>query len=126
MLLQSKIYAVVPAKDIRRALVFYSDKLGLKPSREVPGGFIFECADGTSFNLYATNYAGTAQNTAMGWSVDDFDAAIAELTGKGVMFEKYDLPGADPQTGIVTMGESRAAWFKDSEDNILCVSKLTE
>ena len=124
MLSQSKLYAVVPAKDIGRAKEFYRDKLGLESVRESSGGFIYECADGARFQLYETDNAGTARNTAMGWSVEDLELAIQELSAKGVVFEKYDMPGVDPATGIATMGGERAIWFKDSEGNILCLSQM--
>ena len=45
---------------------------------------------------------------------------VAELKARGVEFEDYDLPGKDAE-GIVTQGGAMAAWFKDSEGNIMAV-----
>jgi catechol 2,3-dioxygenase-like lactoylglutathione lyase family enzyme len=122
MLNELRIYAVLPATDIERAKQFYRDKLGLEPAKEAAGEVVYECADGTSFNLYETPNAGTAQNTAMGWTVSDLEGTMATLKDNGVMFEKYDMPGVDPETGIATEGDKRAVWFKDTEGNILCLS----
>jgi hypothetical protein len=36
-------------------------------------------------------------------------------------FEEYDLPEMKVENGIYTGGGARAAWFKDSEGNILAV-----
>ena len=36
-------------------------------------------------------------------------------------FEEYDVPGMKTVNGIATGGDARAAWFKDSEGNILAV-----
>jgi hypothetical protein len=36
-----------------------------------------------------------------------------------VRFEEYDFPGFDQATGIAEVGAARAAWFKDSEGNLL-------
>jgi hypothetical protein len=38
-----------------------------------------------------------------------------------VRFERYDIPDAQVDGDIVTGGGARAAWFKDSEGNILAV-----
>jgi hypothetical protein len=38
-----------------------------------------------------------------------------------VNFEHYDIPGADQAGDIVTAGGAKAAWFKDSEGNIMAV-----
>jgi hypothetical protein len=52
--------------------------------------------------------------------VKDVDAEVAALKRRGVVFEKYDMPGTDAN-GITTAGGARAAWFKDSEGNILAI-----
>ena len=36
-------------------------------------------------------------------------------------FEEYDAPGFKTMNSIVTAGGAKAAWFKDSEGNILAV-----
>ena len=37
------------------------------------------------------------------------------------MFEKCDMPGEKSPSGVVTAGGAKAAWFKDSEGNILAI-----
>lgn len=54
---------------------------------------------------------------------DDVDAEVARLRAAGVVFEEYDLPGLKTENGIATGDQERAAWFKDSEGNILCVAQ---
>ena len=47
---------------------------------------------------------------------------VAELRSNGVVFEEYDLDELKTEDGIATTEEGlRAAWFKDSEGNILGV-----
>ena len=78
----------------------------------------------SGFLVYPSEFAGTNQATAMGFAVTDFDAAAAELRANGVVFEEYDM-GEDFRTvdGVVTSPDGRkAAWFKDSEGNILAIS----
>ena len=49
------------------------------------------------------------------------EAEVAELKAKGVVFEEYNFPGLKTVNGIATAGGSKAAWFKDTEGNILCI-----
>jgi hypothetical protein len=49
---------------------------------------------------------------------------VAELRSRGIVFEEYDLPGLKTINGIADMDGERAAWFKDSEGNILSISHV--
>ena len=55
----------------------------------------------------------------MGFMVADIDAEVHDLKQRGVQFEEYDFPGFDKATSIADVGGTRAAWFKDSEGNLL-------
>ena len=123
MLQDSPIYSYIPAKDVARARAFYEGPLGFTPTREIAGGVVYECAGGTSCFLYPTPNAGTSRASQAYWQVNDLEAEMAELKRRGITFENYDLPGADAN-GIVTGGGARAAWFKDSEGNILAIIQV--
>ncbi|GAA3303450.1 hypothetical protein GCM10020295_52070 [Streptomyces cinereospinus] len=69
----------------------------------------------------------------MGWQVEDIDRVVALLRRRGVVFEVVDLPGLRTgEDGIAEVeghypskgarGE-RAAWFRDSEGNLLGVGE---
>jgi hypothetical protein len=49
---------------------------------------------------------------------------VAELKARGVVFEEYDLPQLKTEDSIATMPGNRAAWFRDSEGNILGLVEL--
>ena len=122
MLNDCRVTANVPAADLDRARRFYEDVLGLKPVDENPGGLVYTTGSGTSFFLYLTDYAGQAGHTIAQWHVDDVDAEVKDLKAKGLRFERYDLPGVTWEDDIATMeGMGKAAWFKDSEGNIMCL-----
>ena len=123
MLSKLAIHATIPAIDISRAKKFYSEKLGFVPSSEAPGGTIYTCKD-TWFFLYPTQFAGTAQHTLAGWETDDIGKEVAELKTRGVKFEEYDYPNLKTVNSIATMGPNKAAWFKDSEGNILGITQM--
>jgi catechol 2,3-dioxygenase-like lactoylglutathione lyase family enzyme len=123
MLSERDVHATIPAADLERARKFYAEKLGLTPSREEPPGLVYEGPGGGWFRLYETPYAGTAQHTVAGWSVDDIEAEVAELRSRGVVFEEYDTRHLRTVDGIATSDAGRAAWFKDIEGNILGVAQ---
>ena len=121
MLGNSQITPTIPATDIERAKKWYEEKLGLTPKEEGPEGSRYVCGDGSTFLLYNSQFAGTAQHTVASWSLDDFDSVAEALRSKGVTFEDYDLPGLKTENGIADFEGVRAAWFKDSEGNILAI-----
>lgn len=122
MLQRSPLYAYIPAKDVSRARAFYEEKLGLTPKAEVADGVVYEFAGGTACFLYPTPNAGTSQASQAFWQVDDIEREVAELAERGVVFETYDMPGERSADGvIVTAKGASAAWFKDSEGNILAL-----
>ncbi len=120
MLQNAPMYSYIPAKDVAWARKFYEQKLGFKPKQETAGGVVYEFARGTACFLYPTPNAGTSQASQAFWQVEDIEREVAELKARGVKFEKYDMPEMD-ENGISTAGGAKAAWFKDTEGNILAL-----
>jgi catechol 2,3-dioxygenase-like lactoylglutathione lyase family enzyme len=121
MLQNSPFYAYIPAKDVARARRFYEGKLGFRPKHEAEGGVIYEFGDKTACFLYPTPNGGTSKASQAFWQVSDVEREVAELKARGVEFENYDMPGEKSPSGVVTAGGAKAAWFKDSEGNILAI-----
>lgn len=122
MLQKSPMYAYLPAKDVARARQFYEGRLGFVPKvMEEAGGVVYACAGDTACFLYPTPNAGTSQASQAFWEVEDIEREVAELKARGVVFEDYDMEGEKSPSGVVTAGGAKAAWFKDSEGNILAV-----
>jgi catechol 2,3-dioxygenase-like lactoylglutathione lyase family enzyme len=126
MLTDAQVATRLPAKDLERAKRFYAEKLGLQPVEGRPGGLLYRCGSGY-FGLFESAGAASGTHTQMGWEVGDIDATVAALRARGVVFEEYDLPGLKTVNGIAEIegnypskgvGE-RAAWFRDSEGNLL-------
>jgi len=120
MLQNAPMFSYIPAKDVARARTFYEQKLGFKPRQEIAGGVMYEFAKGTACFLYPTSNAGTSKASQAFWQVDDIESEVAQLRARGVTFEKYDIPGMD-DNGIHTSGGAKAAWFKDTEGNIMAL-----
>lgn len=121
MLQKSPMYAYIPARDVKRARKFYEEKLRFRPKQESADGVVYEFGGGTACFLYPTPNAGTSKASQAFWQVDDIEREVAELKARGVVFEEYDMPDMKVQNSIYTGGGARAAWFKDSEGNILAV-----
>lgn len=120
MLQDHPIHAYLPARDVARARSFYEDTLGFAPGSENAGGVTYVFGNGTTAFLYPTPNAGTSQASQAFWTVTDVVREVAALKARGVRFEHYGMPGEDAD-GIVTGGGAKAAWFKDSEGNILAL-----
>ena len=132
MLADAPVYAVVPCVDLKGARKFYGRTLGLKEV-ELPGSpeeagqsaALFECGQGTNLLVYARPTPTKADHTAAGWVVDDLDATADQLISRGLKFEVYDMPGVTfDERGVASMGNTRSAWFKDPEGNILSINQM--
>jgi catechol 2,3-dioxygenase-like lactoylglutathione lyase family enzyme len=131
MLENARVAARLPAQDLDRARGFYSEKLGLEPADERPGGLLYRLANG-EFALFASAGGAPGTFTQMAFEVDDLDAVVAELKRRGVIFEEVDVPGLRTIDGIAEVegnypskrsaGEL-AAWFRDSEGNLLGIGQ---
>jgi len=123
MLNSGTITANIPAGDLKRARDFYAGTLGLTPSFELEGVMlIYKTAGGSTFSVYETQYAGQAGHTIAQWHVDDVEEEVRDLKAKGITFEEYDMPGVAWKDGVASIdGMGKAAWFKDSEGNTLCL-----
>jgi predicted enzyme related to lactoylglutathione lyase len=121
MLQKYPFYAYIPARDVERARKFYEEKVGLQPDEEIAGGVVYTFGQGTACFLYPTPNAGTSKASQAFWQVDNIEREVDELKRRGVQFENYDMPDMKRENGIYSGGGARAAWFKDSEGNILAL-----
>jgi catechol 2,3-dioxygenase-like lactoylglutathione lyase family enzyme len=126
MLTTSPIRPTIPVVDLNRAKRFYETMLGLKPVSDdnnndaASGIAVFECGNSTLIELYQRGPS-KADHTVATFEVSNIEEEVNTLRGKGVNFEEYDMPEIKTQNGIATQGSVKAAWFKDSEGNILCI-----
>jgi predicted enzyme related to lactoylglutathione lyase len=123
MLNDGTVTANIPAGNLKRARDFYADVLGLEPATEVEDVMlVYRTGGGSTFSIYQTDFAGQAGHTIAQWHVDDVEAEARALQAKGVQLEQYDMPGVTWDDGVASMpGMGMAAWFKDTEGNILCL-----
>jgi catechol 2,3-dioxygenase-like lactoylglutathione lyase family enzyme len=118
----NRAYAKLPAREVERARAFYADKLGLTPFGEQDGHLFYELGGGTHFMVYPSGGAASGTHDQIGFAVDDVESMVAALRSNGVIFEEYEPPlGASATDGVMDFGGVKAAWFKDSEGNLLSI-----
>lgn len=118
--------AVLPAADLGRAKQWWHDVLGRDPiADDEQGEAVFYEIGGTVVMVYRTQFAGTAQNTAFNLLTDDLDRDMTALRTHGVVFHDYDMPELTTVDGVAELGEERAAWFSDSEGNIIAIGQYS-
>jgi catechol 2,3-dioxygenase-like lactoylglutathione lyase family enzyme len=122
--------AKLPAQDLERARAFYRDKLGLEPVEERTGGLRYLCG-ATEFHLFSS--AGTPSGTAtqMGFEVDDLEATMSDLRARGVLFERFEMPGFGADGDAIAAPDNYPSkgsgevgtFFYDSEGNLIGIAQ---
>ena len=122
MLTDAPMTTMLPVMDMNRARDFYESKLSLKPMGLKPDGkFVYAVGGGALLALFPKEGGTKADHTAVSFQVSDIAAAVEALKGSGVVFEDYDFPGLKTVDHVCVLGAEKAAWFKDTEGNYLCI-----
>ncbi|HEY4871094.1 MAG TPA: VOC family protein [Candidatus Dormibacteraeota bacterium] len=126
LLERAVLETTIPVQDLERARSFYAEKLGLTPTSEGKIGLRFRLADGGRFRLFRSGGTASGTHTQMAMMVDDVVAVVKELRARGLQFEEYDSPTLKTTGGIADLGYARAAWFKDSEGNLIGIAEQVD
>jgi catechol 2,3-dioxygenase-like lactoylglutathione lyase family enzyme len=119
MFADTKAFSGFAVDDMPKAQEFYGGTLGIRTS-EQHGIMTLHLAGGRDTIVYPKPGHTPADYTILNFPVDDIDAAVDELTARGVRFEHYDGLGQD-EKGINRGGGPYIAWFRDPAGNILAV-----
>jgi catechol 2,3-dioxygenase-like lactoylglutathione lyase family enzyme len=108
--------------DVGAARAFYADVLGLD-AEERDGLLVLHLAGGRDVLLYPKGDAhAPATFTVLNFRVPDVPAAVAQLRGRGVAFERYaGTPAQTDEDGVFRGGGPLIAWFTDPSGNVLSV-----
>jgi predicted enzyme related to lactoylglutathione lyase len=120
MFADTKAFSGFAVDDIDEAKRFYGETLGLKISDGPMGILNLELAGDRPTMIYPKPDFEPATYTILNFPVDDLDAAVDELTSRGVEMERYDGFDQDDK-GIMRDNGPTIAWFKDPAGNILAV-----
>ena len=121
MLESSKAFSGFAVKDIAAAKAFYTDRLGLDVAEE-NGMLTLRFAGARPTIVYPKPDHTPATYTILNFPVDDIEAAVDELTARGVTFEHYEgTPAETDAKGVFRGGGPLIAWFTDPSGNIMSV-----
>jgi predicted enzyme related to lactoylglutathione lyase len=117
---KTKAFSGFSVDDVQKAKQFYGETLGLEVT-EAHGLLRLHLAGGAEVIAYPKGDQHTpATFTILNFQVEDIDAAVDELTSRGVTFETYPGLKTD-EKGIFRGGGPFIAWFTDPAGNILSV-----
>ncbi len=121
MLADSKAFSGFAVPDIEEARRFYGETLGLEVEFiEGPGLLTLHLAGDRPTLIYPKPDFTPATYTILNFPVEDVEAAVDDLTARGVEFEQYD--GFDQDEKGIARGQGPdIAWFKDPAGNVLSV-----
>ena len=122
MLKDSHAYSGFAVEDIAEAQRFYGETLGLETEvlDEENGLLTLHLAGGRDTLIYRKPDFTPATYTILNFPVKDVEAAVDELAGRGIEFERYE--GFDQDEKGISRGLGPdIAWFKDPAGNILSV-----
>jgi predicted enzyme related to lactoylglutathione lyase len=108
--------------DIAAAKEFYGEVLGLDVNDGDMGTLRLTLPGGAEVLVYPKDNHEPASFTILNFLVDDVDAAVEQLNGKGVQTKIYDDPQLPTDAkGIMRGNGPDIAWFKDPAGNVLSV-----
>ena len=119
MFANTEAFSGFAVDDVAKAREFYDGTLGINTS-EQHGIMTLHLAGGRDTIVYPKPGHVPAEYTILNFRVADIDAAVDELTARGVRFERYEGMGQD-EKGINRAGGPFIAWFTDPAGNILAV-----
>ena len=121
MLKDSPAFSGFSVDDTEAARAFYADTLGLDVSED-HGILTIGLGGGHRAIAYPKPNHQPATFTILNFPVPDVEAAVDELTAKGVRFERYEgTPMATDDKGVFRGGGPLIAWFTDPAGNVLSV-----
>ena len=106
--------------DIQAAKRFYRDTLGIEVADGEMGTLELRAGD-TPVLIYPKPNHQPATFTVLNFPVDDIEAEVDRLAGRGVRFEQYEGEIKTDAKGISRGDGPNIAWFKDPAGNILSV-----
>jgi predicted enzyme related to lactoylglutathione lyase len=122
MLENSHAYSGFATDDLGKAKEFYGETLGLNTTVLDEENLLqLDIAGERPTLIYIKPDFAPATYTILNFPVEDIDAAVDELSSRGVAFERYEGFDQD-EKGVDRTGPGGGiAWFKDPAGNILAV-----
>jgi catechol 2,3-dioxygenase-like lactoylglutathione lyase family enzyme len=118
-----ELIAFIAATDAARARRFYGETLGFALESEDGFALVFRVGQ-TMLRVTLVEEVVPVPYTVLGWAVAEIDAAVRELSGRGVGFLRYPRLDQDVHGVWRSPGGARVAWFEDPDGNVLSLTQL--
>lgn len=122
MLGTKPVIAFIPTREAARSRKFYEEQLGLKFLSDDSFALVMDM-NGTMLRIVRVKEFVPQSFTVLGWNVDDIETAVADLSRRGVEFQRFPGLEQDAQGIWHAPGGAKVAWFKDPDGNVLSVSQ---
>lgn len=123
MLTQNDPISFLATRDAVASRSFYEQVLGLQLVADEPFALVFNL-NGHMLRIARSNELVPARHTVLGWHVDDIEAKVKDLQGRGVTFTRFE---GLPQDGLgiwQSPSGARIAWFRDPDGNNLSLTEF--
>ena len=124
MLGDNEAFSSFAVPDLEQARAFYTDTLGLAVTIEERGFMRLRLHGDRDIMVYPKPDFAPATYTVLNFIVDDIDASVDALAGRGVTFERYDQFDQDERGIARDPAGPPIAWFKDPAGNIISVLQM--
>ena len=114
--------AFIATADGARSRRFYEGMLGLRLLSEDDFSVVFDL-QGSQLRIQKVQQLAPQPHAVLGWVVSSIDDAVARLTGKGVVFERYAFIEQDGRGIWTAPSGARVAWLKDPDGNVLSLTE---
>ena len=122
MMFPGKLIGFVPTSDAERARAFYEGVLDMRFVEDDGFALVMD-AGGTMIRIVRVGEFVPARFTLTGWEVAGIEGVVRSMSAKGVVFERYGLPGQGDDGVWSAPGGAKVAWFKDPDGNVLSISE---
>jgi catechol 2,3-dioxygenase-like lactoylglutathione lyase family enzyme len=122
MIADNPLIAFIPTQDADRARTFYEQQLGLRFISDDTFAIVMD-ANGNMVRIVRVGDFTPASFTILGWQVSDIHTAVAEMTAKGIHFERYPYFEQGPDGVWTAPSGAKVAWFRDPDGNTLSLSQ---
>ena len=122
MLETARLVAFAGTANAPRAKAFYQDTLGLRLISDDDFALAFD-SNGTQLRIQKVKVVTPPPFTVLGWQVENIHVMVSALSRAGVSFERYSFMQQDAAGVWTAPGETKVAWFKDPDGNLLSLAE---
>jgi catechol 2,3-dioxygenase-like lactoylglutathione lyase family enzyme len=123
MLRDSKAFSGFAVDDLEAARRFYGEILEQQVEVVDDEELTLHLVGDRPTEIYLSADVTPPSYTILNFPVEDVDAAVEWLSGRGVEIEHYEGLGQEPN-GVLRSDDADIAWFKDPVGNTLSVVKV--